>query len=55
MAIMILIGLVVKMIEDQRQDIVCLWEEIWCHGEVRNKPLSLDQHQKLSIELYLKG
>jgi hypothetical protein len=55
MAIVILIGLVVKIIEDQRQAIVCLWEEIWCHGEARNKQLCLDQQHKLSIELYLKG
>jgi hypothetical protein len=55
MAIVILIGLVVKMIEDQSLVDVYLWEEIWCHGEARNKQLCLDQQHKLNIELYLKG
>jgi hypothetical protein len=55
MAIVNLIGLVVKMIEDQCQAIVCLWEETYCHGEARNKLLCLDQQLKLNIELYPKG
>jgi hypothetical protein len=55
MAIVILIGLAIKMIEDQHQAIVYLWEEIRCCGEARNEPSSLDQQQKLSIEPYLKG
>jgi hypothetical protein len=50
-----LIGLFVEMIEDQRQAIVCLLEEIWCHGEARNIHLCLDQQHKLNTELYLKG
>ena len=55
MAIVTLIGLVVKLIEDQLLASVCLWEEIWCHGEARNNLFYLDQQQKLSIEHYLKG
>ena len=55
MAIVTLIGPVVKMIEDQLLATVCLWEEIWCHGEARNRMLCLDQQQKLNIEHYLKG
>ena len=58
MARVTLIGLAVKMIDDQLQVTVCLWEEIWCHREARNRLLCLDQQQtqqqKLNIEHYLK-
>jgi hypothetical protein len=54
-AIEILIGLVVKMIEDQRRATVYLWEEIWSHGEARNKQLCLGQRQKLNIVFLSQG
>jgi hypothetical protein len=43
------------MIDDQHQDIVCLLEKTWCHGEVRNNRLYLGRLLKLNIELWHKG
>jgi hypothetical protein len=47
---MMLTGQVVLMTDDQHQDIACLLEETWCHGEAKNNRLYLDQLLKLNIE-----
>jgi hypothetical protein len=47
--IVMLTGQAVLMTDDQHQDITCLLEETWCHGEARNNRSYLDQLLKLNI------